>query len=383
MKQLNIRLNVFKVLVGYAPFIMYVLFVSIIYSIVDYSNAYGYISNLIGVVNPMIFIIITVFFIIALSRDGDIKRTRWIIRMLCFVMFLQFFFTLVGYLNPNIQQTINDIVVSNTKNEVTAKAVKAASGIRVYGFSGYYFDYFGVVTSMLISLVFLKGMSDKNISYIIGSVLLLFVPMINGRTGLMLSGISIAVILLLYFKKANIILKSKIVVAFVLLLFLITVMFSYLPGHLQRWITQGFDATVSLLKGEGAVGVYASILGTDMVLPQNCLDLLFGIGKRIEDAGVVDSTGGRIDSGYVQSIWRFGVLGTCLLLGGYINMFRIIIKTGTHFSKCVGWVLSFIVLLFFFKGSPISNHGFNFVLFTITILIVNQQKSLRQINSIQ
>lgn len=384
MSQGTIRINTksINILTGFVPFVVYVIintFIKIGFG--DRANRDAYMENLSKVTNPAIFTIISVLFILTLTKNGDKANTELVMNALIGVVILQLIFNVCGYFVPSVQEIFNDFVKNNSKNEQTIKNV-LKYGYRTYGLSGYFCDYIGMLTAFLSTLVFLKGISQKKYLYVFISFATLIIPMFNARTGLILSVVGFCCVLMIYTPKVEGKTRVQWIGVFFLGICVLIVVFFFMPKSMQEWVLSSFLDTNDLINSDEKSGVYGQILNKDWVLPKND-ELFFGIGGKPEHFNVFAADHSDIDSGYVQCIWRFGLVGTGLLFFGYLHTFgKLIFHTKSTYKRTVGVFFSVFVLLYYFKGLPLALHGFNFLILCIPIVLYNTRSKFDEFGTV-
>jgi uncharacterized protein with PQ loop repeat len=141
-------------------------------------------------------------------------------------------------------------------------------------------------------------------------------------------------------------------------------LFQNLPENTKEWITRGLDATSTLVTTGEKTGVYSVIMGTNFVFPKN---VFWGVGADREEL-----YGIGIESGYVNCLWRYGVVGTMLLFIGVINMFRQTIKmTNGKNEKIIIFTFEVIFFVYLIKLFSIYNNGANIMVMGLPIVYAN------------
>ena len=291
--------------------------------------------------------------------------------MLIAVSSLQLICVILAFIFPQVKAYFNELTIRNSLSEVIVNVTdnEWRMSYRAFGFAENLYDRFGYAISIIISLSFLKGISSNNKGVTVLSLAMLVMPLLNARTGLLLSGIGIIIIMLNYFKPRKVVSYAAIVLAIIVSFMLI---FNHLPPRLQIALTNGVDATRGLINGSEKTDVYAEILDNDIVIPQS---IMFGEGlspeKRMGYSG--------IDSGYIQCLWRYGVIGTILLLGGYVYSFVLALKyrrTKEHTVLVI--VILTIFFIYLFKLFSLVNYGNIFLIFTILGALISNKNDDRE-----
>ena len=272
---------------------------------------------------------------------------------------IQLVLVLVSLQVPSIRMIFIDAIIKNVRSERLAEAVNHYLYLRNYGFASNLFDGFGYVTALIIVLTFLKGISDKDKKVTTLSLVMIIMPLLNTRTGLILSFIGIFFIILTRINLQN---MRKYVNGAVFVFLFFICMSRIIPESTLQWASRGIAQTLDLLfKGDGSAGVYTEIFQADLQFPTN---ILFGAGLDPNRIGIAG-----IDSGYVQCIWRYGVLGTLVLFSAIISYF-LYFWNRIHFKmeRTMLVLLPMLLFVYLLKISGLENPGGNFIIFGIPIV---------------
>ena len=344
---------------GFLPFVFY-LFVSVlIHSALHPEMTSAYVNNFISSVIPLFHAAILCLVMVLLMK---VKRIDYsdIEKMLLYVCLLQLACVILALFSSRIRDVFINIMLSDMEANRIKDFLRFGS-TRMYGLARNLFDLFGYIVSILISLVFLKGVSENNNKYKIMAVVLLIIPLLNARTGLVLSIAGFAVVIAFYYTPKKIpyyIIDAVAIVAIVIALF------SLLPERNVEWLTKGFEDTLTYLKTGEKVGVYSQILEADIVYPSNYL---------LGDCGAPEVLEGYsgIDSGYIQCLWRFGIIGSALLFIGYLNMFLMAaVRNRSKKAYCTIAVLAMLFFVYLVKLYALENAGANILVFGIPSLLL-------------
>ncbi len=355
--------KILKLFTGFFPFLVY-LILSTCARLVNAESIHAvdaYIYNLKHVLMSSLFILVSAQFFVILSRHSkylDLDRIEMaiigagLIQTMCCILAVAF---------PAVHMKFEMLVANNSRNEVISKSV-AKYIYRSYCLSGYHYDILGYICSLVTTVCLVKGASEENRKYVVFSFLFLIISVFNARTGLVLSAIAMIIVYFHYAKKKSI---DKIVQRLLVglgLIIICSTILNFLPEYNRQWMNSIIEETKSLFSGGKKAGVYNQILNADIVFPK---DLLFGIGAKPESLGFYAKDGSAIDSGYIQGIWRFGLIGLGLLIFGYLFWFyKICFNSDSTKLKCEGVAICLIVLLYYFKTYPITLHGANVIVFS-------------------
>ncbi|MFB1437337.1 hypothetical protein ACEW9X_08305 [Latilactobacillus sakei] len=182
------------------------------------------------------------------------------------------------------------------------------STMRIYGISGDYTFFTPIYHGLLISLiVFLYLFEKKN--YLIYLPIISIAIVLNGRTGLIIAGINISLLIIIYavvnFKE---IYKSiSIIIGVLLFAAIVTAMLKNMVPQTYNWIVQSFRDAENLINGQktGNFGVLADMF----VLPTG-KEFYFGSGYRLYGNSSVSI---RSDIGYVNDMFMGGLI-YCIFL---------------------------------------------------------------------
>ena len=349
-----------KMLACFLPFYIYytILVVSKIVTEDAYSSVYRieYSQSL----SIATYVIALAIAMMLYKQQHEINSTTFF-QIITIPTVIQLVFVGLSFLFPSVKSFFNSLTIKNSFNDTIINVMNSTWYMewRAYGLAENVFDGFGFVISILISSVFLYGLSTKKKKITVLAWVMLIMPLLNARTGLVLCFVSFMYIMFKYLnvKRAF---SFCVLIAFLIIAFLL--LFKYLPHGLQDALSRGVVELKGLAQGEN-VGVFNQIFGVDIVFPEN---VLFGAG--ISPERITSLTG--IDSGYIQSFWRFGIIGTVLLWGGYIASIVIAYRnTGQKSNKVILVVLLLIMIVYCFKLFLFNSYANNFLLFFILFSI--------------
>ena len=372
--ELRIKKSLLYALGGFIPFLIYFIMIMIPRIITGADKRGLYLSSFFNTTTAIVFVGVSTAFLIVLSENNKID-SRNLMKFFIMVGMIQLVFVVFSYLIPSVQTVLNNFVINYSKNDITAQNVRKTS-FRVYGFSGYFFDYMGLISSIIISIAFLKGIAENKVKYVSMAVMMLIIPLLNARTGIILSAFGMITVIFFYFPKLSSKKVTKWCALALVFALMLVLFFLSLPTGMQEWILDGFTSTSNIGEDNKDAGVYGQILGNDFVFPDG-LGLLFGVGGRPESFGFFDKTNNYIDSGYVQCIWRFGLIGTILLIAGIASVYIQMYRSKNPMIKNMGLVFAIIVMLYLFKGYIVTVNGANFILISFPAMIIYEKSERR------
>ena len=283
-------------------------------------------------------------------------------RYIMAVASVQLVCVILAFVSPGIKTIFNNLTIRNSFSERYSSILQRQwyASYRAYGLAENLFDGFGYVISLLIIIIFINGIDSKNTKITLLSLIMLVMPLLNARTGVVLCLVSMVYVLFQYFNPKKVL---KYVAGIVFVIVAVFILYNYLPSGLKIALSDGVEQTILLLRGGEKTGVYGEILSNDVALPQN---ILWGAGLSPERAAGFKG----IDSGYIQCLWRYGVIGTILFLGAYMYIF---IYTYLHSRSKKEKTLTISIMIIFyiycFKLFFFSSYANNFVLFMILTVL--------------
>lgn len=367
--ELSFSSNMIWVFIGFLPFFLYFSIQMSMILMNHPSNQSAYLTNIRTTLFPFLHIFLSSILIQQLNKfeSFDYSDFEKIIFISCA---MQFVCVVLALLSNGIRQTFIAIMMRDFDASRIRTLMESSSDKRMYGLANNLFDSFAYLTSIMITMVFTKGVVKRNTKYIAVALVFLLIPLLNARTGLVLCAVCFSYVLLSSIKIKNI---GIYIISAVAVIILAPVIISFLPSNTVEWVGKGYEETYILLTEGKKTGVYVEILGKDIVYPQN---MWIGAGGNPEQLYHYHG----IDSGYIQCLWRFGIVGTALLLLGYgfilVKVYRI---TNTAQVKKLMICVMLIILVYLFKLYPFANIGANFILFSIANLQLCQNNQKNEI----
>lgn len=361
--RLNLKDNYISIFKGFIPFIVYLLLVQISRMIVsDYT--YSIYSDLLTHTLLAVFSAFLIsYFLVQLCERCEINFNHFAC-IIIVVTLIQFICVVLALIFPSVRNFFINLIIKHSYSDrliVLAKASLSGWADRSYGLSNNMFDSFGYITCLLIILVYAYGMELKNYKIVILSFLMVIIPLVNSRTGVLLVLIGFFIVSLFYNDIRTVIKNTLIVIVAVLALL---VLLNHLPESMVVWLNKGVNETASLFGGGEVTGTFSELFEKDIVFPN---DIIFGAGY----SPVTEGYSG-IDNGYICCIWHFGLIGTFLLFLGVAFMYiKVFFRYDNRFVKSI--IISYLIVYFvyLFKIYSIDNFGGNTLVFSVPILMLS------------
>ena len=354
-----------RMMAAFVPFYIYYTFLIISRVLAGGPNSSLYLVEYKQSLSITLYVIVMAFAIMLYRQSHEADSSAFF-QMITAVAAMQLVFVVLAFAFPDVKTFLNSLIIKNSYNEAIISAMNNSWLVswRAYGLAENMFDGFGFVISILISIVFVYGLSTEKKGITALACVMLIMPLLNARTGLILCSVSFMYIMFRYLNVKRFITFSLLIVLLVIGFLL---MYKHLPYELQDALSRTVTEFSGLAQGQ-KVGVFIEIFGVDIVYPDNML-----LGAGISPERITSLTG--IDSGYIQCLWRYGIIGSVLLWSGYISSAVIAYKnTSLKSNKVILVDLIMIMLIYCFKLFLFNSYGNNFLLFFILFYIGLEQE---------
>lgn len=233
--------------------------------------------------------------------------------MVCMIKagLIQSALAILAFADANIRSFFVDIMKVNTGDVIFSN--RDALSWRFYGFSNSMLDLFGYTSGLIASLpLYLVALDPKRKGWLLSLPFLIAVPMLNSRSGLVIFAI-LAFVLALYSIARNA--RSIASMPFVLVLVILLAIMLYsivqaVAPATASWITMDLDY---LLQGEQSITGRQLFSERFWELPPDILLLSGTSHNRYLVEGF-----SHTDVGYVNELWRTGIIGSALMYGTHL-----------------------------------------------------------------
>lgn len=288
----------------------------IFYKEIYFSNIFMNLYSM-GLVIPVT--LVCVLFILIYSKKNDISFDR-IIRFTIYAGAIQGVICLLSFLFPSVKTFLLNLLYYLTGDELFVDPYHAPR--RFYGYSNGMVDAYGFGSGIIACLPFFYSLNSKK-KYLLFIPLLLLIVVLNSRTGLVIFAIGFLIwlIYIIYKKRLkeyfNIILFS--ITAFCLV---IIVVYHIKPLTIS-WIIKDFSSFFSNKNWGTADRLFSANFWK---IPTG-VRILIGAGYSVAGfGGISDILGFSSDVGYINEIWRTGIIGMFILLFTLFYISYVIIK---------------------------------------------------------
>lgn len=358
LKDSSITSNLWKLTIGFFPFTVYIIILTLIHIVTEPTQSELYLdslrTNLGAILRAIVYL---TAFALSFKRHG--VSLRQFQKIVIAVGLIQLLFVLLCYILPSFRFSILELTATrgNQMLQSFIETLGVAGYHRGYGLSWNLYDPFGYIIALIISTTLVYGLNDRKFIYV--AVLMLIMPLLNTRSGFVLAIIAMAVIALSTINMRNI---FRYIVGSVLLVAVVAYFLNNGSSVYTRWVRQGFGEVVNLLQGSRS-GIFEYLLTNNIILPKN---VLFGDG-----AFPHYLINYNVDNGYINSIWTFGIVGTTLLFLGYMSLFRIGFSCSYRYSKALVRAFAIVFFIYLIKLYSIQQDAPNILMITMIYLMLN------------
>ncbi|MGI2294935.1 hypothetical protein [Paenibacillus sp. GXUN7292] len=281
---------------------------------------------------------------------------------------IQAIIAILMFLDPSIKQLLVNIMFANTGDSLTQNLWVYQR--RLYAFSNSVLDSFGYGTGIIAALPLFLAKKRKT-KYLLYIPVLLVVPFLNSRTGLIVFLLGIISVIPLYLIKANI--KKLLKTSISVLMILICLSFGYkimqnVNPMTTSWVENGITSFLTLLNISSEIGNIGYTESTTNLFSDRKwyvpgpIGLLFGTGHNVYEANGFNHS----DVGYINDLWLGGILGMILL---YSPLFILLLKTALkQEQREIKYLLCF--LFFAFLATNVKAYMINYnVGMAVTLLV--------------
>lgn len=309
---------------------------------------------------PIYFLIDVIPFGLVLKNYSDRKNLGVddFINLVLGCGMFQAVFAILALVFPAFQKFLIAFYIRYGYDELYA----VLSAHRMYGFAGT-LTFSTPVLQSVLAIIMLVYYRQKGGKYILGACLMCISAIVNARTSMIVIIIGIMVIILL----SKLSLKYKVgflVIIPLVFVFGITIVIPILSAITPStilWVTNGLEEISNFFHGNVEEGYFSYLLDEQKyVLPQGILNMLFGEGHAVQ--GGAKLYGVSSDIGYVNDIWRGGIIYIILVYGYVLSKLRKMTKSGIEIIEFIGVFVSIVFLIVNIKGTMFSmNDLSNFV----------------------
>lgn len=293
-------------------------FITIILNIIFTKKVYlyNYFINIYSMALVVLCLFICCLHIYFYSRKKNIQIDD-IIKLTIYAGLIQSTITIISFLFPIVKEFLVNIMYKNTGDDLYLN--KWATQRRFFGFANNMLDSFGYGTGIIAILPLFYSIKYGK-KWILTVPLLLVVPFLNSRTGLVIFGLGLICWIFYLFKEKKIVNYLKLfgIVGIIVGIF-IFVIYKFAPTTID-WIIRDFSSFFTDKKGTAD-----QLLSNDFWRFPSLINLIFGAGYNVAVFGGMTSLiGFHSDVGYINELWKTGIVGFILLLIALLSIIYVI-----------------------------------------------------------
>ena len=277
------------------------------------------------------------------------------------------------YVVPSIKSTLNSIMIRNSSEDF-ATVVQANSYRRNYGFASTLFDIFGFTMSVLSVMAFNRAFTKKSGKNYVYFILITIVAVLNARTSIVLIGAGVLLCMIaadIRKKDAMILLKKGgIILAVVICGIIMLRIMEKSSSATAAWLSEGVNQIKSFFQGD-KTGIFETMGGEFIFFPDSIISTIFGTA--LSPMELLDR---NTDMGYIQSIWRYGIIGSIINYSFLIALCRCAYKRKADNEE--GMLVILMGVLIFVYQLKLNTWGYSMagvVYYTVLMGIAMNDKS--------
>lgn len=244
-------------------------------------------------------------------RSEELKMNFWdLMKFFIYAGLIQAILALLMLCFPTIKSYFIDLMYYTTNEKLLTSTWITSR--RFYGFANSLLDLFGFGTGILALLPIYYGL-NVNKKYIILSPLLLIVPFLNSRSGLVIYAIGLVLIMITVFKKMRAKDVIKYVSIIVIIIIIIISIISFFSPNTIEWIIKDFKSFLPIDEND-EVGTADALFSEAFWTTPPIENWLIGKGYTVSaysDYAIEGIT--HSDVGYINELWKTGIIGSALL----------------------------------------------------------------------
>ncbi len=325
----------------FAIYILYGMGVNTVWALIrsaDSQHSNLNLSEGISLVTTYLLLFIPV---IAVCLYAEKNRIDFIGMLECLLIAFccQAFLAIIAFISPDIKRSFVELIYQNSGNSYIAKIVQGSSTRRVYGLAANLWDHFGGSCAIMFGVcvcMFQQGHNKR----IINAALIVFMVYLNSRTALLTCLALIGITLCYQFKNSfsvQTVIKLLVSLAFCYMAF--QIISSSISGNTSDWVSDAFDNIELFFSDSREESSLNSYLNDFVFFHDNYTTVIFGQGLRPRDI-----IGKNSDIGYVEIIWKYGVIGSILLYVSYFNLIKKARSDNKMYNQIVFYILIVLAL---------------------------------------
>ncbi len=281
-----------------------------------------------------------------------------LIKIMIYAGLLQSICTLLAFLFPSVKDLFLKIMYENTGEKLYLNSYHTTR--RFFGFANNLLDSFGFGTGILAVLPLFYSIKNGK-KWLLTVPFLLLVPILNSRTGLLLFGIGF-IVWFIYIIRANLFRDyyKSFLCAFLIIVILFILIYIFYPYTIE-WIV-----TDVLSFFTNRFGTADTLFGSDFWTLPHFWNIIFGCGYVVAAfGGLKNELGFTSDVGYINEIWKTGIVGMLLMVILFIFIIRFLWK---NIKNSYRYFVIFLLVAVFISHIKFYVYGYNPGIIVILLL---------------
>lgn len=326
-------------------FLIYIIYgfgVNIVWALIrssDLEHSNLNLSEGVSLVTTYLLLFIPVIAICMYSEKNRIDFIG-VLECLLIAFSCQAILAIIAYISPDIKSSFVELIYRNSGNSYIAKIVQGSSTRRVYGLASNLWDHFGGACAIMFGVCVCMFQHGNN-KRIINAALIVFMVYLNSRTAL-LTCLTLIVITLCYQFKNRFSVGTviKLFISFSFFYTAFQFISSSISGTTSDWVSDAFDNIKIFFSDNREESSLNSYFNDFVFFSDDYIATIFGQGLRPRDI-----IGKNSDIGYIEIIWRYGIIGSIMLYVSYFNLIKKARSDNKMYNQIVFYIL--IVLAIF------------------------------------
>lgn len=295
---------------------------------------YSYLINFYSIFLVVPCIFTCVMFVIFYCDENKIEFNE-LIKYIIIAGLIQSFIAISALLFPEVKTLLIKIMYYTTGDNLYLHQYNTER--RFFGFANNMLDSFGFGTGVLAVLPLFYSVNNSK-KWLLTVPFLVAVPLLNSRTGLVIFALGFFIWLIYILRQKKFKNYFSILISIVILTILLVLLVKVFNFQTINWIIRD-----SLSFFTNSFGTADILFGKGFwVLPEKIFNIIVGKGYIIASyGGMKDVIGLSSDVGYINEIWKSGLIGLGLL---FILLSYLSIKL---YKNCNKYFKYFVIFLFF------------------------------------
>lgn len=298
---------------------------------------YNYFINFYSLSLVFVFTIICSLYLLLNCKVNKIDFNE-LINLIIISGLIQSFLAILALLSSDIKTFFVNVMYKNTGDNLLIHKYNVER--RFFGFANNMLDSYGFGTGVIAALPLYVSLKNNKI-WLLAIPFLLMVPLLNSRTGLVVFGISV-VIYFIYIFKNNLFDKFKKIIPIALgFIALLTIsVFLFNPATID-WIIRDFSSFFT-----NKFGTFNVLFSKKFWKLPDFLGLVIGKGYNVAGfGGMTKVLGFSSDVGYINEIWKTGIIGLLLMINIFIRLTKCMFSSSEKENRFLIAFLTISIIL--------------------------------------